>query len=310
MIERSEVQLDVLERLAPGSALRAGLERILQSGRGALLVIGTNSEVDAISTGGFVLEKTPYTAARLAELAKMDGGIVLADGGATIVRANVHFVPDSSIPTDETGSRHRTAERIAIQTELPVVSVSEGRNVATLYVDGAKIELPRPETLAARVSQELQNLDRLRRQLDDSEQLLTVLEVSGNATYRSVVTLIQRAELVRRVGHALEVMSVSLGEEGGLAGLQLSDLMRGVVHTRNLTLRDHLDRRSQKSFQRAVRTIEEFSDAELVDPSQIGKALGFDDLDVASEPRGMRLLSKAGRIPESVRETVTKKFAY
>ncbi len=310
MADESQAHLDTLERLAPGSALRAGLERILQAGRGALIVIGSNEVVEEICTGGFVLQKTSYTAARLAELAKMDGGIVLGDEGATILRANVHFVPDSSIPTDETGSRHRTAERIAVQTGMPVVSVSEGRNLATLYIDGTKIELPRPEALAARINQELQNLDRLRRQLDDAERLLTILEVSGIATYRSVMTLVQRAELVRRVGKAVEVMAVSLGEESGLASLQLADLRRGVVHTRDLAIRDHLESRSKRLYQKAVRRVESLSDAELVDPSRVGKAIGFDDLDVKSVPRGMRILSKAGRIPESVRDSVTKRFQF
>lgn len=307
---RSASHLETLERFAPGTPLRSGLERILQAGRGALIVLGSTDLVDDISTGGFMLQKTTYTAARLAELAKMDGGIVLGEGGTTIVRANVHFVPDSSIHTDETGSRHRTAERIAIQTDLPVVSVSEGRNLATLYSDGTKLELPRPEALGARVNQDLQNLDRLRRQLDDSERLLTILEVGGIATYRSVVTVIQRAELVRRVGHAVETMSVSLGAEGGLAGLQLGDLQRGVIHMRNLAIRDHLESRSQRAFEKAVRTVENLSDPELVDPTQIGKALGIDDLDVSSVPRGMRLLSKAGRIPETVRDEVTRRFRF
>lgn len=310
MADRTLTQLEKLERLSSGTALRAGLERILQAGRGALIVIGSTPTVEQISTGGFVLQKTAYTAARLAELAKMDGGIILNEGGSTILRANVHFVPDSSIPTDETGSRHRTAQRIAIQTDLPVVSVSEGRNIATLYIEGRKIELLRPEALAGRLNQELQNLDRLRRQLDESERLLTIMEVSGLATFRTVITVVQRAELVRRVGEAVELMSVSLGEEAGLTNLQLDDLLRGVVHTRNLAMRDHLDAITQTAFDTMVANVEDMSDNELIDPSKVGKLVGFDDLDLTSVPRGLRILGKAGRIPDSVRETVTQRFAF
>jgi len=295
-----------LERLAPGTPLRIGIERILQAGKGALIVLGAGPSIDEISSGGFTLQKSTYSAARLAELAKMDGGIILDSHATVIHRANVHFVPDSSIPTDETGSRHRTAERIARQTKVPVVAVSEGRRVATLYIDGEKIELPSPTAIGARVNQELQNLDRLRRQLNEAEALLTNLEVSGMATYRAVTTLLQRTELVRRVGVAIERLAVSMGDEGRLASVQISDMLRGVGHVRDLALADYLARRS--SVAKAAAGLEELSDPELVDPTRVARAVGFTELDFLVQPRGLRVMSKAGRIPEQVRDATVRHF--
>lgn len=298
--------LETLERLAPGTALRSGIERILQAKKGALIVLGTGPALDAISSGGFALEKAVFSSARLAELAKMDGGIVLDAHGAQIFSANVHFVPNSSIPTDETGSRHRTAERVAKQTAMPVVAVSEGRRVATLYIDGEKIELPSPVAIGARVNQELQNLDRLRRQLNEAETLLTNLEVSGMATYRAVLALLQRTELVRRVGVSIERLAVTLGDEGRLASVQIYDLLRGVGHTRDLTMADYVHNR--RTADKAVRALEELSDPDLVDPVKVAAAIGFGDLELPTEPRGLRVMSKAGRIPEQVRESTVRHF--
>lgn len=184
--------------------MRQALERVIQGNKGALIVLGWSPEVEEASSGGFKLDGALFTPARLAELAKMDGGIILDDDLTRILYANVHFVPDGTIPTDETGARHRTADRMAIQTKKPVVAVSEGRKVVTLYYDGQKVQLDRPTEVAARVNQELQTLDRLRRRLDDAENRLTMLEVTGLATYRPVITLLQRAELVRRVGVFIE----------------------------------------------------------------------------------------------------------
>lgn len=277
-------------------------------GKGALIVLGAGKDIDQISSGGFRLQRSPFSSARLAELAKMDGGIILDGDAASIVAANVHFVPDPETPTDETGSRHRTAQRIAIQTGRPVVAVSEGRHVATLYADGKKIELPSPVAVAARVNQELQTLDRLRRQLDEAESHLTQLEVADLATYRSVVTLIQRAEMVRRVGEAIRRQTISLGEEGQLAGVQLTDLQRGVEYVVDVTLRDYVRPRRAKAVAQALAAIEELIDNDLVDSSRVGRAVGFGELDEPAEPRGIRILGKIGRLPESVRDELIAKF--
>lgn len=299
---------EILERLAPGTPMRQALERIIQGGKGALVVMGSGAEVDEASSGGFSLNGALFTPARLAELAKMDGGIVVDDDLDRIMAANVHFVPDGTIPTDETGARHRTAERMAIQTKRPVVAVSEGRKVATLYYDGQKVQLDRPTEVAARVNQDLQTLDRLRRRLDDAENRLTMLEVTGLATYRPVVTLLQRTELVRRVGVAIEQEAITLGDEGGLMWVQLADMVRGVEHIREVTLMDYIKPRRDAMIARAVGALTELSGADLEDPSKVGRAVGLPELDDTAIPRGFRLLAKVGRLPDHVREQLVSHF--
>lgn len=288
--------------------MRQALERIIQGGKGALIVMGSGSEVDEASSGGFSLDGALFTPARLAELAKMDGGIVLDDDLDRIIAANVHFVPDGTIPTDETGARHRTAERMAVQTKRPVVAVSEGRKVATLYFDSQKVQLDRPTEVAARVNQDLQTLDRLRRRLDDAENRLTMLEVTGLATYRPVVTLLQRTELVRRVGVAIEQEAITLGDEGGLMWVQLADMVRGVEHIREVTLLDYIKPRRDSVIAKAAAALTELTGGDLEDPSKVGKAVGLPDLDDTAIPRGFRLLAKVGRLPDHVREELVAHF--
>ncbi len=277
-------------------------------GKGALIVLGSGRDVDQISSGGFRFQRSPFSSARLAELAKMDGAIVLDADTTTIVAANVHFVPDADIPTDETGSRHRTAQRVARQTGRPVVAVSEGRRVATVYVGDQKIELPNPTAVAARVNQELITLDRLRRQLDDAETHLTQVEVLDMVTFRSVVMVLQRAEMVRRVGVAVADLTLSLGEDGHLAEVQLNDLQRGVGYVVDATLRDHVRPRRARSVQLARQALEELSENDLIDPTRVARAVGFGDLDEPAESRGIRILGRVGRLPDPVRDELSTRY--
>lgn len=288
--------------------MRHALDRIIQQGKGGLLVLGYNAEVSATSSGGFKLEGAGFTPARLAELSKMDGGIILNSNWTEILAANVHFIPDGDIETDETGARHRTAERLAKETNTPVVAVSEGRRVATLFLGDQKIELAAPTEVAAYVNQELQALERLRSRLGEAENRLSRLEVTGLVTYRAVVTFIQRAELVDRLGAQISDRTRTLGDEGRLATLQLNDLLSGVVETEELVLQDYIRPLRSGSVQRAMARLDELSGPDLEDSGRVAKELGFSDLDDPAEARGHRLLSQVGRLPDSVREDIVRSF--
>jgi diadenylate cyclase len=288
--------------------MRYALERIIQQGKGGLVVLGDNAQVQAASSGGFKLNGASFTPARLSELSKMDGGIVLDNAWDNILAANVHFVPDGSIPTDETGARHRTAERLARETNAPVVAVSEGRRVATLFYGEQKIELAAPTEVAAYVNQELQSLERLRSRLDEAENRLSRLEVTGLASYRSVVTLVQRAELVQRLGGVIRNRTRTLGDEGRIATLQLNDLLAGVRATEELVLADYVKPLRSGAVERALDRLGELSGSELEDPARVAKELGFSDLDDPADARGHRLLALVGRLPEGVREDIVRYF--
>lgn len=288
--------------------MRYALERIIQQGKGGLVVLGQNAKVQAASSGGFVLDGASFTPARLAELSKMDGGIILDDAWEVILAANVHFIPDGTIPTDETGARHRTAERLAQETGTPVVAVSEGRRVATLFYGEQKIELAAPTEVAAHVNQELQSLERLRGRLDEAENRLTRLEVTGLVSYRAVVTVVQRAELVLRLGAVIRDRTRTLGDEGRIATLQLNDLLAGVATAEELVITDYLKPLRTNSVERALERLTDMSGPDLENPVGVAKELGFSDLDDPAEARGHRLLAEVGRLPDSVREDIVRHF--
>ncbi len=300
--------LETLQRLAPGTPLRDALGRIIQHRNGALIVLGAGQEVDALCSGGFALTDSDFTPARLTELAKMDGAIVLDDAWHKILRVNVHLLPDPAVPTEETGARYRTAERVARQTGRPVVAVSEDRRVATLFLGGDKHELESPATLAATVNQELLTLERFRRRLDEAEDRLTREEIADLMTFRAVVLVVQRAELVRRIGQDIEKDAVGLGGEGDLINLQLTDLLYGTGELRDLVVKDYVRPVSAKRLGQALADLEGLPTADLSDPDVVADALGFDHLDSHTRPLGVRLLSQVPRLPTAVRDEIVKHF--
>jgi diadenylate cyclase len=304
----SDLFLQTIERLAPGTPLRRALVRIIQEQNGALVVLGNGPEVEAVCSGGFELAHSEFSPARLAELAKMDGAIVIDDAWSTIQRANVHLLPDPSIPTSETGARHRTAERVAVQTGKPVVAVSEDRGVATLFFNTIRQELQDPTAQIASLNQSLSTLERFRRRLDEAEERLTPLEVADLVTYRSVVVLVQRAELVRRIGQSINQDIVGLGGAGGLTHLQLADLLQGVAELRELVVRDYVRPLRAGTAERRLARLEGLPTAQIHDPEIVAAALGFEHLDERAEPLGLRVLDRVPRLPEGIREEVARHF--
>src|SRR5438093_6694900 len=213
--------------VAPGTVLREGLERILRAETGALLVLGDSGPVAPICSGGFRIDET-ITAQRVSELAKMDGAIVLTDDAGRIMRANVHLVPDPTIPPEESGTRHRTAERVAKQTGVPVLAVSQSMRMVTIYVDSSRHVLEDVAAILVRANQALQTLERYKQHLDELSGTLSALEVEDLATLRDALTVLQRMEMVRRIASEVEGFVAELGVEGRLVRLQCDELMAGV----------------------------------------------------------------------------------
>src|SRR5581483_5392175 len=200
---RSRSMTEALAAVAPGTPLREGLDRILQANRGALIVVGDQPEVLSICSGGFLFD-AEFSPQRLSELAKMDGAIIVARDASRIARANVHLVPDPTVPTTETGTRHRTAERVARSLDVPVISVSETMAVIAVYRNDEKHPLESVARLINRANQALQTLERYKNRLDIVTGALSALEVEDLVTVRDVVTLLQRSEMVRRISEEIE----------------------------------------------------------------------------------------------------------
>src|SRR5437763_5432079 len=232
---------EALAGVAPGRPLREGLDRILQASMGALIVVGDGPEVLAICSGGFLLD-AGCTPQRLSELAKIDGAIILASDASRIARANVHLVPNPHVPTSETGTRHRTAERVARSIPVPVISVSEDMSMIAVYVGDLKHPLEPIQRLLTRANQALQTLERYKNRLDTVSGSLSALEVEDLVTVRDVATVLQRAEMVRRIAEEIEGYIVELGTDGRLVLLQLEELMGGVEDDRRLVAKDYFVR--------------------------------------------------------------------
>ena len=307
---------DLLRRtlvaVAPGTPLRDGLERILRGNTGGLIVLGHDRGVEALCTGGFDLD-VPFSATRVRELSKMDGGVVITSDLQKIVRAGVQFVPDSSIETSETGTRHRTAERVAKQTGAPVISVSQSMRIIALYVGGRRYVLDDIAAILSRANQALATLERYKMRLDEVAGTLSALEIEDLVTVRDAMTVSQRLERVRRIATEIAGYVVELGTDGRLLSLQLEELMAGVEGERELVARDYLvpDKRPRG----VVETLEELdalSDEALLDLSTVarafGHAAGVEALETPISPRGYRLLAKVPRLPGTVVDRLVEHF--
>jgi diadenylate cyclase len=313
-VERSEDELmrGTLAAVAPGTELRDGLERILRGNTGALIVIGHDKTVESLCTGGFPLD-VEFAATRLRELAKMDGAIVVDSGVTRIVRAATQLVPDPSIETTESGTRHRTAERVAKQTGLPVISVSQSMRMIALYVGGQRRAIEDSAAILSRANQALATLERYKLRLDEVTGTLSALEIEDLVTVRDVAAVLQRLEMVRRISEEIAGYVIELGTDGRLLTLQLDELTGGVGNDRELVVRDYLSAaRNPHTLDEVLDELSQLTATDLLDLGAGARSLGFtvvgDALDAAVSPQGYRLLSKVPRLPGAIVERLVDHF--
>ncbi len=300
-----------LEMVAPGTALREGIDNILHAHTGGLIVIGDPEELAFMFSGGFKLD-LDYSPAQMYELAKMDGAIVLSTNATRIAQANVQLTPDPTILTNETGTRHRTAERVSKQTDALVVAISERRQVVSLYVDGIKYILEDIPVVLAKANQALATLDKYRSRLDQVSTRLTALEFEGGATLHDVLTVLQRAELVTRMAVEIERYIVELGTEGRLIEMQLDETMVGVSADKVALVHDYILEDSDDTFAAAFDTLVRLPHQDLLDFGRLAELLGFDrklnSLDYPISPRGIRILGRIPRLPKMVIKRIIDEF--
>jgi diadenylate cyclase len=298
-----------LAQVAPGTPLREGLDRIVKAKMGALVVVGDGPEVLSICSGGFLLDAA-FSPQRLSELGKMDGAIILAGDTSRIARANVHLVPNPNVPTSETGTRHRTAERVARSIDVPVISVSEDMGVITVYVRGVRHVLQEVARLVNRANQALQTLERYKSRLDEVTAVLSTLEVEDIVTLRDVTSVLQRTEMVRRIAQEIDGYIIELGTDARLIQLQLDELLHDAEDDRSLVVHDYAGD-SEESVQTALDALSELSNDELLDLRVVSATLrlGADlDPDRQLQPRGYRLLTKVPRLSDQVVDDVVGRF--
>ncbi|HEY8001909.1 MAG: DNA integrity scanning diadenylate cyclase DisA [Vicinamibacteria bacterium] len=303
--------LRALDMVAPGNPLREGIDNIIHARTGGLIVVAEADEISYLFSGGLKLD-VDYTPGLLYQVAKMDGAIVLPPSAEKILWANVQLMPDPTILSMETGTRHRTAERVSKQTNALVIAISQRRDVVSLYVEGIKYILEDIPTVLSKANQGLATLEKYRARLDQVAGRLTALEFAGGVVLYDVLSVLQRAELVTRMATEVERYIIELGAEGRLIEMQLEESVVGVMADRAALVRDYSVSDSEQTIERVLSELAELEHTELLDFGRLAELLGYDrktnTLDFPVTPRGYRALSGVPRLPRLIAQKVVNHF--
>ena len=303
--------IEVLKTIAPGTQIREGLENILKAKTGGLIVIGDGKEVMDIVDGGFNIN-VEYSPARLYELAKMDGAIVISSDFKKILFANAQLIPSSSIQTVETGTKHRTAERTAKQTGDLVISISQRRNIITIFKGNNRYVLEDTAQVITKANQALQTVEKYMKVFDRKLNLLNEYEFNDIVTLENVIVAIQRAEMVMSVVDEVQKAIYELGEDGRLLEMQLEELVGDLETEELLMIKDYMVVSRRRSPDKVLEEIRKLSYEELMKSQVIAKLLGYEDFDNYDEvgvyTKGYRVLNKIPRMPSSIVENLVKSF--
>jgi diadenylate cyclase len=304
---KEDEQIDIIGRLlkmvAPGTSFRDGLDNVLRSKTGALIVIGYSPEVMQLVDGGFSIQ-CDFSPNYLYELAKMDGAIIISEDLSRILYANTQLIPDSSISSAETGIRHRTAERVAKQTGKLVVSISQRRNVITFYQGNLRYSLKDIGVILTKANQAIQTLEKYNSVLDQAFTNLGAAEFEGTVTLLEVANVVQRAEMVLRIRDEIKRYINELGTEGRLIEMQLAELAGAAALQTFLLLKDYIRDKNEERLKEISHTLKRFSSDELMDHHHTLKLLGYAHSNTANEevvtPRGYRVLHRIPRLPSII----------
>jgi diadenylate cyclase len=301
----------LLQMVAPGTPFRDGLENVLRAKTGALIVVGYSPEVMEVVDGGFSIN-CDFSPNYLYELAKMDGAIILNEDVKRILYANTQLIPDSSISSSETGIRHRTAERVAKQTGKLVVSISQRRNIITLYQGHLRYALKEMGVILTKANQAIQTLEKYRAVLTQALTNLSALEYEELVTMHEVAHVIQRAEMVMRIKNEINRYVLELGNEGRLISMQKEELVGTAEEEAWLLLKDYAKDDAEDKVREIQVNIRRLSSDELLDSAGLIRLLGYPSLSTVVEegllPRGYRMLSKIPRLPSIIINNLVDRF--
>jgi diadenylate cyclase len=300
---------EILQFLAPGTPIREGIDNVLRANTGGLIVIGFNDKVKNIVDGGFEIN-CAFSPAFLYELAKMDGAIILNELGNKILFANAQLVPDSDIPSSETGMRHRTAERTAKQTKSLVIAISQRRNVITLYQGNFRYALKDIAVILTKANQAIQTLEKYKTVLEQSITNLSILEFEESVTYNDFLLVLHRFEMVLKIKNELLTYLHELGTEGRLIRLQLNEILTDLEEETMLIIKDYAFDRDIKARDVLAR-MQSMATSGTIEDMVLLKLmgyLGYVHLDENKNPRGYRILNKIPRLPSIIIENLISSF--
>ena len=304
---------EILKKIAPGTPIREGLDNILKARTGALLLITDKQEViDEIVDGGFNINED-YTSSKLYELAKMDGAIILSGDMKKILFANAQLIPSREIETRETGTRHRTAERTAKQTGELVISISQRRNIITIFKGNDRYILEDTDVVLNKANQGVQTLERYKKVFDSRLSILNEYEFNDIVTLKNVIDVIQRAEMVMRIADEIQRQIYELGNDGRLVKMQLDELIGGLEKEELLIIKDYMaSAKKKKTPEKILEELSEISYEDVMRETTVSKLLGYETFDNYDEvgvyTRGYRILSKVPRMPANIVENLVLSF--
>ncbi len=296
---------EILKLIAPGTPIREGLDNILRAKTGALLLITDQSEViKEVVDGGFYINEE-YSSSKLYELAKMDGAIILSGDLKRILFANAQLIPSRAIETKETGTRHRTAERTAKQTGELVISISQRRNIITIFKGNERYVLEDTDVVLNKANQGVQTLERYKKVFDNKLSILNEYEFNDIVTLENVIIAIQRAEMVMRIVQDIQNQIYELGDDGRLVKMQLEELIGGVESEELLIIKDYMAiTKKKRTPEILMEKISEIPYEELTKEETIAKILGYENFENYDEvgvyTRGYRILNKIPRMPNNI----------
>lgn len=304
--------LDILKIMAPGTPLREGLDNILKAKTGALIVIGDSKEVLNLTDGGFKINE-PYTPAKLYELAKMDGAIVISKDLKRILLANTQIIPSSTIHTDETGTRHKTAERTAKQTGELVISISQRRSIITVFKGNFRYTIEGTDKIITRANQALQTLENYKKVFDTKLRILNEYEFNDIVTLDNVLTCLQRADMVMQIEEQVKESIAELGKDGLLIKMQLEEMLEDLPKQELLIIKDYKSPNKRLPAEKVIQAIRNRArENTVIELNQIAKILGYGIFEnyeeVAVYPKGYRILNKIPRMPNTIVENLVKNF--
>ncbi len=303
--------LKALDSVAPGGALREGLDNVIHASTGALIVIGDPEELSFMFSGGLKLD-VEYTPQLLYQVAKMDGAIVLDPGATRIAWVNVQLMPDPTIHSAETGTRHRTAERVSRQTSALVIAISARRAIISLYQEGKKYILQDIPTVLSKANQGLATMEKYRARLDSVTNRLNSLEFGDAASLQDVLVVLQRAELLLRTSYEVERYIIELGAEGRLIEMQLEETVVGVLPDRAALIRDYAYSDSETVVDDTLAALARMPHQDLLDLGRLAELLGHarkaNPHDLPVTARGYRALGRIPRLPRLVGEKVIQEL--
>ncbi|AKL97086.1 DNA integrity scanning protein DisA [Clostridium aceticum] len=307
---KEEELMETLKLLAPGTPLREGLENLLRAKTGALIVIADSQDIMEVVDGGFHIN-IDFSPAYIYELGKMDGAIILSYDAKKILYANAQLIPDSSVPSSETGIRHRTAERVAKETGEIVIAISQRRNIITLYKGYHKYIIQDPDKILTKANQAIQTLEKYKISFDKAMTSLSALEFEDLVTVYDVAVVLQRTEMVMKIAYEIEKFIYELGNEGRLVSMQLEELVANVKEDGKHVIYDYKFG-AEGDYEGIEKAIKSLTSEELLNLNNISKILGYGNsinaLDLAVSPKGYRILTKIPRLPLGVIENLVKQY--